>query len=202
VVKAPSAAGADDVAFERPLYTQATKVMSPKTGLLLDSATAGAFIEGYKRFLLTVATTGRADEGGFLQTLVDARHRITNDPALLHDMLANARKITPGIGEPVLQAIGTLRAKDWVYLKDTRSYAVFLDSSGEFAFGVRALTQRIRDVVGTTGVLLETGIVRYCGHYVCDGLVSGVVHLGRNYLRSFANTYERLRAQGRFEVDC
>jgi len=88
-----------------------------------------------------------------------------------------------------------------VYLKDTRSYAVFMNSSGEFAFGVRALTQRIRDIVGTSGVMLETGIVRYCGQYVCDGLVSGVVHLGRNCLRSFASTCERIRAQGRFEVE-
>ena len=83
--------------------------------------------------------------------------------------------------------------------RDKLRASVFI--AGEFAFGVRALTQRIRDIVGTSGVILETGIVRYCGQYVCDGLVSGVVHLGRNYLRSFASAYERIRAQGRFEVE-
>jgi hypothetical protein len=176
-------------------------MMPHKTGALLDPATATEFIEGYKRFLLTVETADRADEGGILETLVGARRRITSDPVLLRDKLADARRITPGLGDAVLQAIGTLRVENWVYLKDTRSYAVFMNSSGEFAFGVRALTQRIRDIVGTSGVMLETGIVRYCGQYVCDGLVSGVVHLGRYYLRSFASAYERIRAQGRFEVE-
>jgi len=175
--------------------------MPPKTGALLDPAAAGAFIEGYKRFLLTVPTTDRADEGSLLQTLVDARNRITKDPELLRDTLAQARKAIPDLGVPVLRAIGTLRVANWVYLKETRSYAVFLDPSGEFALGVRALTQRIRDLVGTSGVLLEAGIVRYGGHYVCDGLVSGVVQLGPNYLRSFASAYAKLRTQGRFEVE-
>ena len=64
--------------------------MPPKTGALLDPAAAGAFIEGYKRFLLTVPTTDRADEGSLLQTLVDARNRITKDPELLRDTLAQA----------------------------------------------------------------------------------------------------------------
>jgi hypothetical protein len=68
-------------------------------------------------------------------------------------------------------------------------------------FGVRALTERVRDIVGTSGVLLKTGIVRYCGHYVCDGLVSDVVILGRNYLRGFTSTYTALKARGRFETE-
>jgi hypothetical protein len=176
-------------------------MMPHKVGALLDPSTATEFIEGYKRFLLTVETADQAAKGGILEILVGARRQIASDPALLRDMLADAKKITPGLGDPVLQAIGTLRVENWVYLKDTRSYAVFMDPTGDFAFGVRALTQRIRDIVGTSGVLLETGIIRYRGHYVCDGLVSGVVHLGRNYLRSFASTYEKLRRQGRFEVE-
>ncbi len=174
--------------------------MPPKIGALLDAAAAGAFIEGYKRFLLTVAGADRAEKGGLLETLVDARRRITKDPVLLRATLDMANKVTPGLGAQVLEAIGTLRVKNWVYLKDTRSYAVFMDPSGEFAFGVRALTRRVRDIVGTSGVLLETGIIRYCGLYVCDGLVSDVVVLGRNYLRDFTNAYAELKERGRFEV--
>src|SRR5665213_1434643 len=177
------------------------RVMSPKTGALLDAAAAGAFIEGYKRFLLTVAITDRAEKGDLLETLVDARHRITEDPVLLRDMLNTAKSDTSNLGAPVLEAIGTLRVENWIYLKETRSYAVFIDPSGEFAFGVRALTERVRDIVGTSGVLLKTGIVRYCGHYVCDGLVSDVVVLGRNYLRGFTSTYAALKARGRFETE-
>jgi hypothetical protein len=175
--------------------------MSPKTGALLDAAAAGAFIEGYQRILLTVATADRAVKDDHLETLVEARHRITKDPVLLGDTLKLAKRDLPDLAAPVLEAIGTLRVENWVYLKDTKNYAVFIDPSGEFAFGVRALTQRLRDIVGTSGVLLETGIVRYCGHYVCDGLVSDVVVLGRNYLRGFTSTYTELKAQGLFETE-
>lgn len=176
-------------------------IMPPKTGALLDVAAAGTFIEGYKRFLLTAAEADRANKGSLLETLVDVRDRITENPASLRAALAVARSAMPDIGAPVLEAIGTLRVETWVYLKDTRSYAVFMDPSGEFVFGVRALTQRVRDIVGTSGVLLKTGIVRYCGYYVCDGLVSDVVVLGRNYLRAFIDTYMELKQRGRFEAE-
>lgn len=174
--------------------------MPSKPGALLDPAAAAAFIDGYKRFLLTVPGGGRADEGSGLKILVDSRDRIAKKPELLRGLLAQAASAMPDLDGPVLQAIGSLRVANWMYLKETRSYAVFLDPSGDSALGVRALTQRIRDIVGTSGVLLETGIVRYCGHYVCDGLVSGVVHLGENYLQSCTSAYRELRTRGRFEV--
>jgi len=122
--------------------------MSPKTGALLDAAAAGAFIEGYKRFLLTAATADRVEKGGVLETLVAARRRITESPILLRDTLRVAKRLTPDLGIPVLEAIGTLRVENWVYLKDTKSYSVFMDPSGEFAFGVRALTQRVQTSSG------------------------------------------------------
>lgn len=175
--------------------------MPSKPGALLDPAAAAAFIDGYKRFLLTVPSGGRADEGSGLQTLVDSRDRIAKNPELLRDLLARAMSAMPDLDGSVLQAIGSLRVANWVYLRETRSYAVFLDPTGDSALGVRALTQRIRDIVGTSGVLLETGIIRYRGHYVCDGLMSSVVHLGRNYLQSFTSIYRDFRTRGRFEVN-
>ncbi len=42
----------------------------------------------------------------------------------------------PDLDGSVLQAIGSLRVANWVYLKETRSYAVFLDPSGDSALGV------------------------------------------------------------------
>ena len=81
--------------------------MPHKTGALLDPAAAIAFIEGYKRFLLTAASGHRAGEGGLLETLVDARSRITKDPALLRDTLAKARTFTPGLGDPVRPQLST-----------------------------------------------------------------------------------------------
>ncbi len=167
---------------------------------LLDPAAADAFIAGYKKVLLAVADAARLNDGKLLDRLVQARARIGADAALREKSCVEARKDSPAVEDPVLQAIATLRLGDWVYLKDTKRHSVFVEASGNFGFGVLSLTQPIRDIVGATGVVIETGVVRYRGHYVCDGLVSRVVHLGPNYRKSFLVTYQNLRLQGRFDV--
>jgi len=47
--------------------------MPSKPGALLDPAAAAAFVDGYKRFLLTAASGGRGDAGSGLKALVDSR---------------------------------------------------------------------------------------------------------------------------------
>jgi len=74
--------------------------------------------------------------------------------------------------------------------------------SGNSAFGVVGLTERIRDIVGAPGVMIETGLVRYRGKFVCDGLVSRLVYLGPGYHKSYGAIYRDLRTQGRLQVDC
>lgn len=101
----------------------------------------------------------------------------------------------------VFRAISTLRIDDYVYLKDTKDYSIFIQASGNSAFGVVGLTERIRDIVGASGVMIAA-LVRYRGRFVCDGLVSRLVHLGPAYRRSYAEVYRDLRTQGRFQVEC
>jgi hypothetical protein len=172
--------------------------MPHKSGALLDSAAADAFIAGYKRVLLRVAGTVRENGSDPLETLVHARRRVMENAAILNQALAD--ETTPIADPAVLRAIGTLRVDDYVYLKDTRDYSIFVEASGNAAFGVLGLTERIRDIVGVSGVIIETGLVRYCGRFVCDGLVSRLVHLGPAYRRSYTGVYRDLRTQGCFQV--
>ena len=170
--------------------------------MLLDPAAANAFIAGYKQVLLRVAgdDDDRVGDRNVLKALADARHRVKHNPALLERALVELQASAQPLDDEVLRAIRTLRVDDWVYLRDTKSYSVFIQHSGEFALGVLALTQRMREIVGESGVVIETGVVEYCGRFVCDGLVSRVVHLGPSYRRSFSAAYRALRANGRFEV--
>jgi hypothetical protein len=170
--------------------------------MLLDPAAANTFISGYTQVLLRVAeNAGDQVEGRtLLEVLVDARKRIKAEPALLEQAVVDLQSSDQPFDNDVAGAIRTLRVDDWVYLGDTKTYSVFVQRSCEFALGVLALTQRMRDIVGGSGVLIETGIVRYRGRFVCDGLVSRVVHLGSAYRRSFGDAYRALRASGRFEV--
>src|SRR5262249_1527174 len=66
------------------------------------------------------------------------------------------------------------------------------------AYGVFGLNDRIRDIVGGTGVIIETGLVQYGGRFVCDGLVSRILWLGKNYRHGFNRAYQAIRLEGRF----
>jgi len=173
--------------------------MPHKSGPLLDPVAAGAFIAGYKRVLLRVA--GGAPEGrDVLGTLVHARRRVVENAAVL-DQAFDGETTLP-LEPAVSRAIRTLRIDDYVYLKDTKDYSIFIQASGNSAFGVVGLTERIRDIVGASGVMIETGLVRYRGKFVCDGLVSRLVYLGPGYSKNYAAIYRDLRTQGRLQVDC
>jgi len=173
--------------------------MPHKSGPLLDPVAAHAFIAGYKRVLLRVA--GSTREGrDVLGTLVQARHRVAENAALLDQAFDG--ETTPPVDPAVSRAIRTLRIDDYVYLKDTKDYSIFIQASGNSAFGVVGLTERIRDIVGASGVMIETGLVRYRGKFVCDGLVSRLVYLGPGYRKNYGAIYRDLRTQGRFQVEC
>jgi hypothetical protein len=182
-----------------PKPLEQSNIMPHRSGPLLDPVAADAFIAGYKRVLLRVA--GNTREGrDVLETLVRARHRAAENAALL-DQAFNA-ETTPPVDPAVCRAIRTLRIDDYVYLKDTKDYAIFIQASGNSAFGVVGLTERIRDIVGASGVMIETGLVRYRGRFVCDGLVSRLVYLGPGYRKNYGAVYRDLRTQGRFQVEC
>lgn len=61
------------------------------------------------------------------------------------------------------------------------------------------LTNCIRDVVGGSGAVVETGLVKYRERYVCDGILTSVVWLGKNYKESYMSLHAKLRAQGTFQ---
>jgi len=173
--------------------------MPHKSGPLLDRAAADAFIAAYKRVLLRVVGSTRENGSDLLGTLVHARRRVVENAAVLDQALGGE---TPPVDPAVSRAIRTLRIDDYVFLRDRKDYSIFIQASGNSAFGVVGLTERIRDIVGGSGVMIETGLVRYRGRFVCDGLVSRLVHLGPTYCKSYGAIYRDLRTQGRFQVEC
>lgn len=167
--------------------------------MILHSAAAITFIAGYKALLLEIAGT-RGDPNA-LSTLASARRQLAEKPALLDDALVRMNVLSQRLNDDVVRAVRTLQLNNWVFLRDTRAYSIFVDPNGNSAFGVLGLTDQVRDIVGTTGVVLETGIVRFSGKFVRDGIISRVVHLGPNYRKSFDRAYKTAKAEGRFHVD-
>ena len=169
--------------------------------MVLDSQAANAFIGGYTKLMVEIhGSTGKKSK--LLEVLAAARARFTADRSLIEPALASLAARKEEISPSVVTAVKTLEVKQWVFLKDTRAYSVFVDPSGQAAYGVLGLTDRIRDITGGSGVLVETGVVRYLGRFVCDGILSGAVWLGRNYKADFNDAFAKLRAQGQFHVKC
>lgn len=129
-----------------------------------------------------------------LEVLVSARKRYAADRTLFAQWRAKNGKRDVDI----LDAIEHIEIGRWIYLKDTRSYSVLLKADAEAAYAVQGLTQRLRDITGYSGIVMEAGVFPLGKHYVCDGLVASVATLGSNYMASFREEYQTLRQTGRF----
>ena len=169
--------------------------------MVLDPYSAAQFIQGYKTLLLEIdAQVSRNGARRVLEKLVAAREQLCKDRSLLKEALDRVKVKNLDISSAVIRAVEDLQIEQWIYLRDTKHHSIFIHPKGHSAFGVVGLTDPIRDIVGSSGVVMETGLARYCGHFVCDGLISGAILLGPNYRKSYGRTYSSLKAEGHFHV--
>ena len=168
----------------------------------LPTVDAKRFIQGYSLVMLEIAGGGwRREDGSILPFLAKGRAKFVKDPTLLEKAIHALQLRSAEPGPEVLSALRGLDTRQWVYLRDTKTYSIFLDPSEEQAYGVLGLTERIRNIVGGSGVVLETALVHYCGRIVCDGVVSQMTRLGPSYRQSFNEKLRTLKAEGRFHAN-
>lgn len=171
--------------------------------MILEPEDARRFIDGYKKLLLEVSThTGGDPNMPLLQRLNAGRNAMFAQPPLRDAALAALKARNDAIAYEIADAARSLRVAQWIYLKDTRSYSVFLHPSEKDAYAVIGLTERIRDLIGGIGALFTTGVVEFRGRYVCDGLISGLAWLEPNYKREFTETFREIKEAGGFHKDC
>ncbi|WP_396268628.1 hypothetical protein [Ideonella sp.] len=165
----------------------------------IDAPTARRFIQAYMAFLGSLLPEQRKQGLQTTQWLVQAREVWQADPSLLLSYRRAQADQAVALDEPMLDAIAQMRMGRWIYLKDTRSYSVFLDAQATQAYAVLGLTQRLRDVgLGGSGVTFTAGLVPLNGRWVCDGLLAEPLTLGPNYRREFNAQAQALRQQGLF----
>jgi len=162
---------------------------------------AQRFIQVYKLLMLEVLGEQEAlITGSVVPLLAKARAKLAGKPALLRQAIGQLEARNTRLDREVVTAIEGLEVRQWVYLRDTKLHSIMIDSTTDRAFGVIGLTQRLRDLVGGTGLLMETGLVRYRGRYVCDGIISQLVWLGPGYRKSWNETFKEIKASGQFYV--
>lgn len=167
--------------------------------MIVGEHEAAEFIHGYTQVMSEIfTTTPRKTKLKLLDVLARGRTEYLSDRALLDDALHRLNARSVAIAPEVVSAIRTLEVKQWLYLKDTATYSVFFDPSAKAAYAVLGLTQRLRDIIGGSGAVIETGMVRYHGHCVSDCIFSNIAWLGPNYRKDLNQVLTNIRAQGRF----
>jgi hypothetical protein len=167
--------------------------------MIIPTQQASEFIKDYTRILVQIYKPFEdKSETKLLDKLATARSIFCSNRSLLDPALQalDAQSIT--ILPEVISAVRSLEVKQWVYLKDTRSYSVFIDPSAKIAYGVLGLTERLRDIIGGSGAFVETGLLRYRSRYISDGIVSQVVWFGNNLKKEFTNDLNDIKTHGSF----
>ncbi len=168
--------------------------------MVVEPSSAYHFIEGYRR-LLTMVDAQSAKPSGLtgLQLLAHSRQLITSGLAPLDSAVEALVQQGEAVDEDVLAAVQSLQLKQWVYLRDTTKYSVFIDPEFEKAYAVLGLIQPLKQVLGDSGAMMETGVMAYRDRYVCDGIFSGqLVWLGAGYRASFSENLAEIKKRKNF----
>jgi hypothetical protein len=172
-----------------------------KTEVVIDPQASKLFISGYSALLTEVHRISNGKSGmKRLDMLAGARDAAVADSSLFEMAALSLEAAGLAVPEEVLDAVQSLNLQYWVFLRDTTKYSIFIDVGGEEAYAVLGLTQRISDIVGGTGIFLRTGVIKFRGSYICDGLITKKVWLGANYKREYSDKLASIKKSGRFHT--
>ena len=146
--------------------------------MVVTEQEAFSFIEGYKQIMLQIygpLPNKSKQKPKLLEILAAARARYAANHSLLDGALSELSSKSIIVSPEVVSAVHSLELKNWIYLKDTSTHSIFIDPSTQEAYGVLGLTERFKNIIGCTGAIVETGLLRYMGRYVTDGIISNIV---------------------------
>lgn len=165
--------------------------------MLLPLESALRFVEGYKAVLLRVLVDEKLPNSPSTnQNLATALRHVKTNPASIDRSIAALKSDGLPIEPAVERAIRSLRFDHWIYLRHTKSYAIFVDVARENAYHVRALTTPLNRIAGPPPLIFETGLFEYEGFFVCDGLIQHPVFIGPGYRSEISAAYTALRKAG------
>jgi len=171
--------------------------------MVLDPKLAAFFINQYTIVLGAVhRLAGNKPSRNLVAVLATARKSLEEDPLLLEKAVRSLEENGNSVASEMVAAVRGNRLRYWVYLRDTKTYSVFICPESREAFGVLGLTNRIRDLLGGSAVVFRTGLMEFRGKYVCDGIVESPMWLGTNYKREYAELLKELKEEGRMYVRC
>ncbi len=100
--------------------------------MILEPDAASQFIYWYRVLLLEIESASSPDpDRNTLAVMASARRRMCETPALLDHAVARLSARLDQPDERVVKAMRTLSVGDWIYLRDTKTYSIFMDVAGD-----------------------------------------------------------------------
>jgi len=166
--------------------------------MLLPHDQAMRFIEAYKAALLEVLAMEHIEQtGSVIENLAKARDLVAKAPDLLDGAIKRTTNQGIQIEPDVLLAIRSLRVSHWVFLRQNRISAIFIDQAVQNSYSVKALTTPLDQVVSPVPCVFKAGVFTFLGYHVCDGIIQDFVGLGPGYRSQFNAAYAQIRTAGR-----
>ena len=161
----------------------------------LSQEKADEFIKEYSLFLFEVAQAhGAPDDAQLLEILAFGRQAFLSNPTLLNEYQQNYQKMPSWI----FNAISNLMVKNWVYLKDTSQYSVFVNTDENKSYAVIGLTEPVKNIFDRSGMYIETGVFICENSYICDGIFSNAVVIETNNKKRYSKLFQEQKSLGFF----
>ena len=166
----------------------------------IDPVTANDFIAVYREFLLDLYESSETEKihKELTEKLVIGRRQFSENRDVLKVFLEKNNKVN--FPKEIISAIENIEIAKWVYLRDTRDYSVLLNIDGLSGYGVLGLNDKIKEIVGQSAVVIETGVMPLKGNFVSDGLILSLADLGPNYKKEFNVKFRELKEKKKFKT--
>jgi len=94
---------------------------------------------------------------------------LKGNPESLKSALTTLEMAGTAIAPDVQVALKSLRIEQWVYLRSTTRYAIFLAQAAKEAYAVLGLNNSVEEIVGTSAVAFKAR--PFAGQYGCDQII-------------------------------
>ena len=173
--------------------------------MVLDLDSAQRFLKDYQAVLneilsLTGVLKGRVVDGA-IEALVMARAQLLERPPLLDEALESLARRGITTDPEVVLAMRHIRVEEWIFVKNMKTCAVFMDGDKR-AYGVLGLLDKLHRLTGGAGCIITTGVMRYRGRYVCDGLIIYGTAIGPAFRKTFDDTVSDLEHRRLIRTHC
>ncbi|MEI6424893.1 MAG: hypothetical protein WCP55_21945 [Lentisphaerota bacterium] len=155
---------------------------------------AKRFLKTYKDILLFIYEERRFeyDKDKPLELYVKSAHILNKNPEYFDTWIADVKDYD----KEMLDVIRKIRYDRFIYLKDTSSYSIVMESDYSRIYKCHGLNDGLQTLISQDYASFECGLVKYDNKIFINGLVCDWIYLGINFKNEVNARFEILKKSG------